>query len=573
MLIALVAAAPAVVASQLGAPSAHGAPVPFTSDPGAVRPADRSAVVPPGPQYAPIGSFPVDAGPVAIAYDGGVGQTFVADYSTYNVTVYSDAQHRVVANIPVLNAFAIVYDSGKGEVFVTTFDTSFGPAPTIQVISDVTDSIVATLTVGTSVVGHPHGPAAGLAYDPAKGMIYATLPQNGTVLPISDATNRFSANISVGTSPDAIAYDPVMGELFVANQGSDNVSVISDVSNHVVATVPVGSEPSAIAYDAAASDVLVVNSLSNNVTVISDATNRVVANIPVGTNPTGVAVAGGTFFVSNGDSHNVTVVLSSGAHESVSFPSINFPDALAYDTGEQVLLVADSGIQVTWFVTEVYPVSFSETGLPAGTFWALTLSGTTPYSVVDQTMGTTSYALLLQEPRGSYTFVVEPPFGFVVGPSSGVVLVDGISAAGAVITFAPLYQVVFVQTTLPTGTNWSVTLEGSTLSTTGHEIAFSVPNGTYDYLVGPVPWYSASPPSGAVTVAGGNAGGPIAFTPAAPPPPGPPPVQVSISGYTSANVVAIAIGAVGLALGLVALVLVLRGRPPAAGNRPPGPAT
>ncbi|TLZ84550.1 MAG: YncE family protein, partial [Methanobacteriota archaeon] len=71
---------------------------------------------------------------------------------------------------------------------------------------------------------------------------------------ISDTTNTVVATISVGDRPYGIAYDPAKGEVFVANKFSDSVSVISDATNTVVANVPVPgfpSNPEGVAYDPA----------------------------------------------------------------------------------------------------------------------------------------------------------------------------------------------------------------------------------------------------------------------------------------------------------------------------------
>jgi len=82
--------------------------------------------------------------------------------------------------------------------------------------------------------------------------------------------------------------------------------------------------------------------------------------------------------------------------------------------------------------------------------------------------------------------------------------------------FAPLsYEVVFAQKGLPSGTPWSVTLNGQTESSTTSQMTFEEPAGTYSYSVGPVSGYSSSPSSGSVTVSGSLTQD-IAFAPVAP---------------------------------------------------------
>ena len=75
---------------------------------------------------------------------------------------------------------------------------------------------------------------------------------------ISDATNAVVATVTVGISC-RFAYDSGKGEVFVVNSGADTVSVINDVTNTVVATVNVGGNPQGITYDSAKSEVFVAN--------------------------------------------------------------------------------------------------------------------------------------------------------------------------------------------------------------------------------------------------------------------------------------------------------------------------
>src|SRR5207245_6543864 len=84
-------------------------------------------------------------------------------------------------------------------------------------------------------------------------------PDSHTVSVISDATNTVVATIPVGSSPTGVAYDTGKGEVFVTNEGSDNVSVISDATNAVVATIPVGAYPIGLTEDSRKGEVFVAN--------------------------------------------------------------------------------------------------------------------------------------------------------------------------------------------------------------------------------------------------------------------------------------------------------------------------
>ncbi len=54
---------------------------------------------------------------------------------------------------------------------------------------------------------------------------------------ISDGTDAVVATMTVGATPYGLAYDSAKGEVFVANINSRAVSVISDSTNGVVAAV------------------------------------------------------------------------------------------------------------------------------------------------------------------------------------------------------------------------------------------------------------------------------------------------------------------------------------------------
>jgi hypothetical protein len=75
------------------------------------------------------------------------------------------------------------------------------------------------------------------------------------------------------------------------------------------------------------------------------------------------------------------------------------------------------------------------------------------------------------------------------------------------------YSVAFDESGLPSGTTWTVTLGGRTSQTQAPDpIAFSVPEGTYPYLVGSVPSYTNQPSNGSVAVADGPAALEVNFT-------------------------------------------------------------
>jgi len=100
---------------------------------------------------------------------------------------------------------------------------------TISVISDATDMVVATVSVGS-------GPTE-VAIDSSTGELFATDYHDNNVSVVSGAAPfQMISRVSVGTGPVAAAYDPSKAEIFVANGGGDTVSAIQSFANSSAAS-------------------------------------------------------------------------------------------------------------------------------------------------------------------------------------------------------------------------------------------------------------------------------------------------------------------------------------------------
>ena len=155
----------------------------------------------------------------------------------------------------------------------------------------------------------------------------------------------------------------------------------------------------------------------------------------------------------------------------------------------------------------VFAVTFTETGLPSGTYWAVYL---------DEQFGESDTpTIVFDEANGSLSFDVYSEEGFEPSPSSGSVSVNGANLTEAIVyssTENPTYEVEFTETGLPTGTNWSVTLVEYTEWTTGTSLEFTEENGSFSFYVPTVDdAYDPSPASGTVNVTGAPVDQPISF--------------------------------------------------------------
>ncbi|HEV2165892.1 MAG TPA: hypothetical protein VGS23_02765 [Thermoplasmata archaeon] len=189
--------------------------------------------------------------------------------------------------------------------------------------------------------------------------------------------------------------------------------------------------------------------------------------------------------------------------------------------GTQTVAGSDESVPVTFAragsgsLPPAYPVTFEETGLPAGTNWAITFNGSAMHSTVT--------SIVVHAGNGSWPYSMGSVPDYSSSPSSGTVTVHGAAEFVSITFLANVpnsYAVNFTEGGLPVGTNWSVALKGFSMSSTGSTITFDEINGSYHYTVGAVPGYTSAPSSGTVVVSGAPRSVSIAFTALPPPPSG-----------------------------------------------------
>jgi YVTN family beta-propeller protein len=503
-----------------------------------------------------VATVPVGHQPDGVAYDSGKNQIFVANGfrdvpETGTVSVISDLTNQVVATVSVgYWPAAIAYDGAKGEVLVANWYSD-----TVSVISDTTDAVVATVPVG-------QGPY-GVAYDSGRGEIFVANSLSNNLSVISDSSNRIVATLpfsdSAPASPRDLAYDYGKGEIFVGSFGGDNLTVISDSNNSIVATIPVSGSPRGFAYERGNGEIVMTLEGDHGIGVINDTSNRVVAAVQVGDSPLGVSYDDRTrdLFVGNSGQGTLSIVVcqggaclgpaisaftaspptitvggsttlmvglsSSGAGQlnftftglppgcvTLDVPSLSCsPDSAGVflvrvyandsdgnDVSATVLLSVDP--------VTLFNVTFVEVGLPAGTNWSVDLNGTSTRSA--------SPTHTLGVPNGTYLFAVPAVAGYVPTPDSGLVVVSGLPLTIRVAWAPKQFMVTFVESGLAGGTTWSVSLQGTTVTTSGSTVNFTAANGTYAYSVPGLSGYRTPTWSGTVRVSGENESVSVAWT-------------------------------------------------------------
>jgi hypothetical protein len=261
--------------------------------------------------------------------------------------------------------------------------------------------------------------------------------------------------------------------------------------------------------------------------------------LPAGTNWS-VRVAGGAFLgfwggdggrMSNtSDTPTITFSLTNGTYyygaHARGFRADSGGSGMFRVSGASPATISVTFLPLPTITT--YNVTFTETGLPAGTNWTVGVVGTSggglhgPTHAIETTStGSMTFALR----NGSYRYFVAEVPGYEVADngSFGSFAVAGASPASIAISFVRLvnYTVTFSEAGLPSGTNWSVlvvgrsaggalTYEANTSSTP--TITFSVSNGTYEYRVLHVDGYSAGNTTFGVFNVSGAAPAAIAIT-------------------------------------------------------------
>lgn len=141
------------------------------------------------------------------------------------------------------------------------------------------------------------------------------------------------------------------------------------------------------------------------------------------------------------------------------------------------------------YAPELYPVTFVETGLPPSTFWNVTLGNKT-----NTTSSSTAGFMVM---NGTYNYTIANVGSIVPSTSSGTITVKG-APAKVFLKFTGPLNCTFFERGLPTGTKWSVWINGTYYNTTGSLITVTLLNGTYSYIVQVPSEYSASPSQGRV---------------------------------------------------------------------------
>ena len=310
-----------------------------------------------------IATLPAGDGPCAPAYDAEDGWVYVPNSGSSTVTILNGTS--VITTAPVgSDPVDATYDAANGTVYITNQQDNF-------------ENILygnATVALAPTYLIQPFA----TVYDPVNGFLYITniTPNDGILSDVTvlNGTNRV-ATFGVGPGPSYPAVNTSSGDVFLPSIGLDSVQILNGTS--ITGDVLVGGDPTSAQFDPENGLVYVTDDLTNDVTVLNS--TRVLADVVVGANPT----------ISAFDSKNGYVyVTARGAGETF---------ALGPVTG--------------------WAVNFTESGLPTGEYWSVTVKEVTVTSDSD-------YALEYQA-NGTYAYEIGVVLGYDTHPATGAFNVTG----------------------------------------------------------------------------------------------------------------------------------------------------
>jgi len=154
---------------------------------------------------------------------------------------------------------------------------------------------------------------------------------------------------------------------------------------------------------------------------------------------------------------------------------------------------------------DFYPVTFTESGLPAGTTWSVTMGSTT--------LTSRTCSIVYYLPNGTYYFTAQKFTSYYTSAPASVV-VNGRPVSVDVYYSKVVYKIEFKETGLPAGMKWFVNLSnGQSFNSITSTLSFAEPNGTYSFNLKSLnSMYSPNSASGSFVVNGQPVSKLVTFT-------------------------------------------------------------
>lgn len=390
------------------------------------------------------GNISVGSHPTSLTFSYSTGNMYVANEYSYNISIINAHENSVVGSISLgYYPTSMAYDPLNGEIYVAMMGANF-----ILTVNATNFTVYKKIYVG-------YGPNY-VYYNNYTREIYVSNGISGNVTVLNATNNQVVSSIKVGSGAFGITYDPVNKYLYVANLWSDNISIINSLTDQTVGSINdyvapnplmIGMEPENLLYDPENGYIYVANFRANFLTLINSTTNQYFSLITVGIGPDNLLLDpyNGLVYVTNYESNNVTVLNGTSLNSIINVG--NNPYGMAIYGKSNYLFVTNSGSN------NITVINTTDEEI----------SGTIKVGIDPQG--------LVYDVKNGYLFVANEMTGTI-----SIIKINKITGKN--------YAVVFNERGLPYGSQWYVSINGTTKFTQQQSIIFYEPNGTYSYEAG-----------------------------------------------------------------------------------------
>lgn len=266
---------------------------------------------------------------ITISDPAGSNNAYIPNQWNDTVAVVNTSTNTIVNTITVGSSpFGSAVSPDGARVYIVNKDSN-----TVSVINTATNTVIATINVGTA-------PYCAVV-SPDNSKVYVTNYGSNSTTVINATTNTVITNVTVGWHPRGIAVAPNGSKVYVANWDGDSVSVINASSNTVTNTVSLGGDVYGIA--ASNTNIYACMYFASKINIIDAATETITSNITVGTNPFGVAIAPdiSRIYVTNYGGNSVSVINATNKSVITTVSVGTNPMGVAFSTDESKAYIAN----------------------------------------------------------------------------------------------------------------------------------------------------------------------------------------------------------------------------------------
>lgn len=450
--------------------------------------------------HSAITSFKTPSSPDAIAYNSETGDIYAVNST--DLFVFNSSGH-VLDKIYVGPSLSTVsYDPANNQIMVALLDGSIeainadilNERVTIHGITALsTQSFAFDSKTGDMLVINDTGENGRIAAIAPNDQIAYEMKSDGILLSIAydNATNRTFAVGTVngtsyvyavsGVSSSAIpgtglafglGYDSYDGLLYVTNSQNRTLWIVNTTTDSIVYSMRDSGKPLIPISSPGAAAFLVINPVEDaldEVTISDAAVNVTFSESGLSTGTTWAVTVNG-YSISSSTTED-SFRESPGLYGYSVQPVQGY---LGVQSGQ--VYVGLHSIVINLHFIRAYNVTFTERGLPQGKSWTVLLNNTAYDSQADGN-------ITIPVSNGTYMFEIKKIAGYGDSPSSGLLTVNGSALVVSVSFSADYYYIAFNSTGLPSGTGWSINVNGITETVSGNTMEYQATPGTYNYSI------------------------------------------------------------------------------------------